>query len=303
MIRYVRHTDIDKAAWDLRLDVCANKMWYGLSSVLDAASPNWDALIDPETGAQMPILWRRKYGVRYAYQPFMLQQSGPYSPDQFRSDPLRFLHAWPKEFRYADINIGWTADRSAPQGTTLSERTDHELRLDLSIDELRAAYSENHRRSLRKAAMGEPRFDDTITTAEIIGLLEGSEQFVKWKVRGPERDSMRRMMEVADHTGMGFGRAIREGDELVAAGYFTLWGGRLIFLKGLSTPRGRELRAMHALIDHVVEQYAGSGIIFDFAGGNDPQLARFYSGFGALPILYLRALMNRLPRFVRQLKK
>jgi hypothetical protein len=52
----------------------------------------------------------------------------------------------------------------------------------------------------------------------------------------------------------------------------------------------------------VVGQHAGSGIILDLAGGNDPLLARFYAGFGALPVLYLRALMNRLPPLARQLK-
>jgi len=303
MIRHIRHAEMDKAAWDLRHAACMNATWYGCSAVLDAASPGWEALIDEEAGEQMPILWRRKYGIRYAYQPFMLQQSGPYSPAPANADPLRFLQAWPKEFRFADINIRWTAERPALQGTTLTERINHELRLDKPIEMLRAAYSENHRRSLRKAMKGTARFDDAITTPEVIAFLEGSEQFTKWKVGGPERDAMRRMMAVSDHAGTSIRRAVREGDELVAAGYFTLWGGRLIFLKGLATPKGRDLRAMHALIDHVVEEHAGSNIILDLAGGNDPQLARFYSGFGALPVLYLRALVNRLPPLLRQLKQ
>ena len=66
MILHVRHADIDKTAWDRRLAASGNVMWYGQSTVLDAASPGWDALIDEETGEQMPILWRRKYGIRYA---------------------------------------------------------------------------------------------------------------------------------------------------------------------------------------------------------------------------------------------
>ena len=303
MIRHVRHADIDKAAWDLRLAACANAMWYGQSNVLDAASPGWEALVDEETGEQMPILWRKKYGIRYAYQPFMLQRSGPYSPDPENTDPLRFLQAWPKEFRYADINIRWTAERPALQGMKLTERTNHEMRLDRPIETLRSSYSENHRRSLRKAMKGTAHFEDAISTAELIAFLEGSEQFAKWKVGSPERDTMRRMMEVSDRAGTSIRRAVRDGDELVAAGYFTLWSGRLIFLKGLSTTKGRELRAMHALIDHVMAEYAGSNIILDLAGGNEPQLGRFYSGFGALPVLYLRALMNRLPPLLRQLKQ
>jgi hypothetical protein len=302
MIRHVRHAAIDKAAWDLRLAACANAMWYGRSSVLDAASPGWDALVDEETGGQMPIPWRRKYGIRYAYQPFMLQQLGPYAPDPASADPMRFLQAWPKEFRFADVNIRWTGDRPALRGTTLTERINHELLMDRPIDELRSHYSANHRRSLRKAMKSAAHFDDAVTTPELISFLEGSEQFAKWHVGRPEREAMRRMMGAADAAGTSFRWAVRERGELVAAGYFILWGGRLVFLKGLSTPRGRELRAMHLLLDGVVGQHAGSGILLDLAGGNDPLLARFYAGFGALPVLYLRALMNRLPPLARQLK-
>jgi hypothetical protein len=59
---------------------------------------------------------------------------------------------------------------------------------------------------------------------------------------------------------------------------------------------------MHALMDNVVVEHAGSGLVLDFAGGNDPQLARFYSGFGAERELYFRALVNRLPPLIRLMK-
>jgi hypothetical protein len=303
MIRHLHHADIDKVAWDRRLSASANALWYGHSATLDAASPGWDALIDDETGEQMPIPWRRKYGIRYAYQPFMLQQLGPFAPDPADSDPLRFLHAWPREFRFADINVRWTAHRPALPATTITERTNHELCLDRPIGEMRKGYGQNHRRSLRKAMGSMARSDGAVSTEEFIGFLEGSEQFARWGVRAPECEAMRRILYVADAEGVGFKKAVRYGDRLVAAGYFVKWHGRIIFLKGLSTAQGRELRAMHTLIDSVVEQYAGSGLFLDLAGGNDPQLARFYSGFGAAPVLDLRALMNRLPPLVRQLKK
>ena len=41
------------AAWDARLERCANKLWYGSSAVLSSAAPGWHALID---GKEVPIL-------------------------------------------------------------------------------------------------------------------------------------------------------------------------------------------------------------------------------------------------------
>lgn len=73
MIVHLRHHDIDPVAWDQRLEACSNASWYGLSSTLEAAAPGgWDALVDETTGEQMPLFWRRKYGVSYLYQPFMI---------------------------------------------------------------------------------------------------------------------------------------------------------------------------------------------------------------------------------------
>jgi hypothetical protein len=42
--------------------------------------------------------------------------------------------------------------------------------------------------------------------------------------------------------------------------------------------------------------------VLDLAGSNDADLARFYGGFGAHRTVYLRAVINRLPPLVRNLK-
>ena len=105
MIRYVRHSDIDIAAWDTRLERCANKLWYGTSSILSAAAPGWDALIDEENDMRMALPWRKKYGITYVYQPFLLQQLGPFAVRPSPEDTATFVAALPSRFRFADIYL------------------------------------------------------------------------------------------------------------------------------------------------------------------------------------------------------
>ncbi len=298
MIRYVRHADIDKTAWDARLMRCANKLWYGLSSTLDAAAPGWEALIDEEAGSQLALPWRRKFGFTYLYQPFLIQQLGPFSPSPSPDDTSRFIDALPVHFRFADICL-CAGNAPLPQ---LTEQQNITLNLNAAIAELRSRYSENHRRNLKKTEEATSGWDANVPLDELIAFLSGSDQFKRWRIDAKRIATMQRVMHVATERKEGSACGVRSNGVLVAGAFFVRWSDRLIFLKGIADERGRELRAMHYLIDRVIADHAWNNMIFDFAGTNDPDLARFYFGFGAERSVYLRALINRLPPILRMLK-
>ncbi len=291
MIRYVRHSAIDLAAWDARLDRCANKLWYGTSSTLSAAAPGWDALIDEEADAQMALPWRKKVGITYAYQPFLLQQLGPFATHPSPADTARFIEALPAHFRFADIYL--CPGTSAPP--LLSEQQNITFGLKEPIEALRKRYSENHRRTLKKTELAAAGWDQGVALSEIAAFFIGSEQFKRWGIKPDQVQALTRVLFTAEERRQGFGCGVRSQGKLVCAAYFIRWGGRQIFLKGLANEEGRTLHAMHYLIDRVITEHAGQDLLFDFAGTNDPDLARFYLGFGGERSVYLRALVNKLP--------
>lgn len=299
MIRHLRHSEIDKVAWDAHLARCPNKLWYGLSSTLDAASPGWDALIDEANGSRLALPWRRKYGIRYLYQPFLLQQLGPWALEPSPLDTARFVQALPSSFRFADIYL-CTGDSSL---TGLSEQRNITIDLHRPIGEIRHGYSENHRRNLRKPMAADAVWDDGVPIDELEEFLVSSEQFKRWGIDARRIATMRRIMKSAVDGRMAITCGIRHQGALVAAGFFVHWGGRLIFLKGLASQQGRAMNAMHHLLDRVIADHAGKDLILDLAGTNDPDLARFYLGFGGTSSVYLRALINKLPAFLRFLKR
>ncbi len=291
MIRYVRHSDIDMAAWDARLEKCANKFWYGSSDVLSAAAPGWDALIDEENQAQLALPWRMKFGITYSYQPFLLQQLGPFAVQPSADDTARFIGALPKHFRFADVYLC----PGTPAPPTLTEQQNITFQLDAPIDTLRKRYSENHRRTLKKTELAASGWAGSVPLSEVTGFFIGSEQFKRWGIKPDQVQSLIRVLFVAEQHGHGFGCGVRSNGELVSAAYFVRWGGRLIFLKGLANEQGRKVHAMHYLIDRVIAEHVGQNLLFDFAGTNDADLARFYMGFGGERSVYLRALVNKLP--------
>jgi hypothetical protein len=297
MIRYVPHSSIDIGAWDDRLQRAPNGLWYGLSDVLSAASPGWDALIDEEADVQMPLPWRSKFGIKYIYRPFLLQQQGPFGANVDADAARRFVEAVPPKFKYMDFYLS-----AGPQEKPFSEQQNITLSLRADITALRSAYSENMRRNLKKIDPRALTFDPQVSLTDLTSFFIRSPQFSKWGITRRQLQTMDRLFAFAQAQGTSIVCGMRSGNELVAGAFFVKWGGRLIFLKGLASAKGRELRAMHALIDRVIADHAGQDVILDFAGSNDPELARFYMGFGGLPSVYLRALVNRLPPILRMLR-
>ena len=301
MIRHVRHAQIDKTEWDRRLLTCANRLWSAQSWVLDLAAPGWEALMDESSGPLMPLTWRRKYGIRYLFQPFGLQQLGAFSPHAITEDhAAAFLGAIPREFRFADICVNEAMPSFASGGWTSRPMRNALLALTADREALSSAYAKGHRRNL-KTAKAEVLAD--------VGVREFTDLFVRTIERryGPfDREGMRTLPVLlggALERGQGTLTGVRIGNELVAAAFFTNWGGRRTLLRSAADEQGQELRAMFHIVDAYIGSCAATGDVLDFCGSNDPHVMRFNEGFGARPATYFRMRRNTLPFPLNLLKR
>lgn len=294
MIRHLRHEEIDKTQWDRLLLDCPDRSWYVQSWVLDECCPKWEALMDDD-GAIMPLIWRRKYGLDYLYQPYVLQQQGVFTP--WRDDRLdtAFLDAVPSRFRYWDIHLNAAMHVRGGQDDRLTSSVNHDLLLDADASALRAGYSQGHRRNLRKAGDDPPVVLRNVTASEFTALFE--------RTTGKRFDNIpegglplvERVISGALERGQCALLGVREEGALIAAVCFMEWEGRSILLKSANDKAGIDRRAMFHLVDRYISEHAGTGGVLDFAGSNTPSVARFYAGFGARSSVYLRLVRNRLP--------
>lgn len=301
MIQHLVHKAIDKDWWDERIASCQSPLWYARSAVLDAASPGWEALVEDTTKAVMPLTRDRTWGIPYLYQPFALQRLGVFSEASSEEQTSAFLRAIPTKYKLCDIYLNALGPLGQVGDMRLEER--HSMELDLSPDlvTLRAEYSENHRRGLRKWS-GEGEFK-AISADTFLEVVSDSEQFKQWGITAKQQGSLARIAAVAEALGDGRFVGLQRDDEWLAAAFFVEWAGRIIFIKGLSTRAGRGVSALHRILDATIAAQAGKPMVLDMAGGNAPELRRFYSGFGARPALYLHAHYNRLPQLLRKIKE
>lgn len=299
MIQHLAHSAIDKQLWDERLLRTRSPLWYARSWVLDATAPGWEALVDEERGAMMPLPWRRKWGVDYLYTPFALQQLGVFAPDPDAPAIARMLAAVPQRFRYWDLWLNEAMDPAGCAGFRLEERTEQTVAI-TAAGTLRAAYSEGHRRNLRKATI------DRIAPfgwQAFVDLFERTTARKHGGLAAVDKVALSRLLNVGCERGEVEIKAAWEGDIPVAAIAFVHWNERTILLKSANTERGQALRALFILVDNELALRAPAGGVFDFAGSNDPGTARFNEGFGARRSIYLRLVRNRLPAPLRWLKR
>lgn len=296
MIIYLKHDEIDRGKWDWCISHSLNRRVYAFSWYLDIVSPGWEALVTEDFTSVFPLTLGCKAGISYLFQPFFAQQLGLFSSlpiDTSLED--QFLGAVRERFRFVDIHL---TPEFVPLNSevVLTTRLNHELSLAGSYDELRAGYSQNTVRNLRKAAAPGVITGRGLRTDELVALFRGNFGEKEGKLGDVHYKRMDRLMKTSLEKGYGSLRAAFDEQGLLSsAAFFLRDGNRIYFLFAASSPGARENGSMFHLIDGFIRENSGSPLILDFEGGNDPSLGRFYKSFGAVEIKYHRLLWNRLP--------
>jgi len=266
---------------------------YPYSWYLDAAAENWSALIMDDYRFIMPLVWKRKFGIHYLYQPFYTQQLGVFG-NAF-ADPTTLslmLAGIPKKFRFGHIHFN-SGNLVGEQGPLhVDDRKNYRLTLQQAHEELKRSYSTNTRRNISRTMDADIRIRKNIDTAALIRLKKSHDV-----IRRPESSYrwLQGLLETVKKNGTGVTYGSMNGKELEAAAFFGFSRTRAIYLVAVSSEQGKQHRSMFRVVDAFIADHAGTGLILDFEGSSIPSVARFFAGFGATPEIYQRLRFNRLP--------
>ncbi|MBI3512007.1 MAG: GNAT family N-acetyltransferase [Bacteroidetes bacterium] len=303
MIKYLQQPEIDRERWDDCVRRSFNGIIYAYSWYLDVVAPQWEALIEDDYRAVMPLTKGKKIGIEYLFPPFFVQQLGVFSINKLTAeDTLRFLKAVPAKFRYWEINLN-TFNKVTGEDFEFRPNLTHELDLIDSYENISKNYSDNAKRNIRKAKQSPIKSVAKPSREEIITLFRTGRGSEVKNLQENNYDTLRRLLQSADSRGRlhtcGVGH---ENGELIAGAFLLDSNGKVIFLFSGLNELGKETGAMFMLIDQFIHENSQKNLVLDFEGSNDANLARFYRGFGAKECVYLQARCNRLPWPVRFLK-
>ncbi|MBM3432382.1 MAG: GNAT family N-acetyltransferase [Bacteroidetes bacterium] len=299
-IKHLTRTQIDTTRWNDCIEQANNESPYARADYLDALCPGWEALVQGDYQLVMPLPVKRKFGIRYLYQPTLVPHLGVYGKSIDSEQLISFLQSIPKNIRWIDATLN-PSNRVEHPDFPIRMRTNYILSLVDEYDTLRSRYRENHRRNLQRAQKAGCTVNTTIDVREIFQLVQN------YVIPRPSlSDSTKKSFLLLMENWMQSGRAqtygVRVNGTLQAGALFLLDRNRAYYLLAGNHPNGKTLGASHALIDAFIQANAGTDRILDFEGSDLPSLAFFYAGFGSKTEPYAWLQWNRLPWWVRWIK-
>lgn len=301
-IQFIPHHQIDKSKWNHCIDNAGNGLIYAYSFYLDIMAQKWDALVLNDYEIVMPLTWNKKYGIAYLYQPFLTAQLGIFGNGITEKIAGTFIQTAANRFRFTDISLN--AKNSFPSlPGDITMRQNYILSLNKPYGQLFQEYKENIQRNIKKSAEQGYSVIKDFDAEKVIELA-----VMQMKMQGNEPGEniarFRKLYQVLHTQQMAttYG-IINSAQVLLASCVFFFSHNRAYYILVGNHPEGKKTGTSHALIDAFIKDHAGKNMLLDFEGSDIPGLALFYSSFGATLEKYPALKINRLPFFLRWLKK
>jgi hypothetical protein len=308
-IQHLPHHAIDMKKWDACIDKAVNGLVYGYSAYLTNMAKDWDALVlskgpasENNYEAVMPLTWNKKFGISYLYQPFLTAQLGVFGNNVTPELLENFLKSIPPHFRYWDIYLNHQNVFSL-ESFDLYHRNNYVLDLNKPYQSLYNNYRENIQRNIRKAEQVGCRSIKDFEVEKVITLaVEQMRSHTKESAENVERfrKLYTHLHSLNKATTYGI---LSPAEELIASCVFLFSHNRAYYILVGNHPNGRTIGASHALIDAFIKDHAGKNMLLDFEGSDIRNLAFFYSSFGAAQEKYAGIRLNRLPFYMKWLKR
>lgn len=284
MITLHSQQTINREAWDQLIDEAVSDSLFGQSWFLDEACNGWHALVlnDYEAALVLPI--KKKWRIKYAFNPLFIRQCGVFSRIPLKPNVLQqFINAIPRNVFSVDLFLNETTG-----GSNFTQRVYQTLLLNQPIEYLRKNYNENTRRNIRKAEKLSLDLIYGTNAAEITSMFLKNKLPEIKELKPSDEIILRNMLQGAINRNQGFTLSVLKDGECLASAGFIHHKDTLLYFKGSVTDAGRQAGAMHLLMDQVLEKYTSKFKIFDFGGSNQPEVARFYKGLGGTDRVYYR---------------
>lgn len=301
-IQYLRHREIDTTKWDNCIKYADNSLIYAHSFYLDQMAKNWDALIFNDYEIVMPLTWNNKFGIHYLYQPFLTAQLGIFGKKITPTIVDLFIQAIPLSYRLIEISLNSGNYFGHTEAYTL-QRSNYVLDLNKPYEELYKNYRENIKRNIKKAMQLGCTAQKEFDVEEVIKLaLQQMNNYSKESADNVDR--FRKLYKYLKERNMAVTYGIYSASrELLASAVFFLSNKRAYYILVGNHQNGKTIGASHALIDAFIKDHAGKDMILDFEGSDIRNLAFFYSSFGATHEIYPALKINRLPFYLKWMKR
>ena len=300
-IKYLIRKEIDDNLWNKKIEESCNTLIYGFTWYLDAATnKSWDALVLNDYEFIMPLPKRRKFFISYIFLPLFTQQLGIFGRSECSPELVAdFFNAIPEKYKL--VNISTSNDVTDVQGFNKIVRQNQILDLRAGYEAISAKYNKNAKYNIREANKHQLTVKENIDFDTYLNFQK------KWS---PVRDfiySNRKTIEniidavqkQCEFNIVG----VYDNKELISVIFYIVNSQRVHLIDGSSNIIGRKKKSSYLLLDYLIRKYANSKQTFDFSGSSIKSVAYRNLSFTSVTDNYTVLTLNKLPWFVRLIKK
>ncbi|MCG1035722.1 hypothetical protein [Polaribacter sargassicola] len=287
MLKYIKRKELNVDKYDSCIKKSVQSRIYAFSWYLDIVTDNWDVLVLDDYNAVMPIPWKKKYGIKYVSQPYFCQQLGVFSkenlPEILQKKMIDNICS-----RFAKISLNFNAENSL-NFKNIQPLNNYVLKLDNSYEVLFKSFSKGRKHAVK---VGEKN-NLCIKTTTILELINIKNKFYNYA--GFSAEKLSEICKTILKTNKGFILGVFKEDVLIGGGVFLMSNNKITYLFSAFNNEGRKLQAASFLIKSVIKRNENSNFILDFEGGNLPNTATFFKGFGAKVEEYHQFINQNFP--------
>lgn len=311
-VKYLSHHQIDKCLWDDCIANSQKPLLYGHSWYLDITSLGWNALVyEHEQGykAVLPLPVTTTMGFTKIKHPLYTQLLGLWIADSDFSEQKLWPFFVEKLLQNSLYSAGFQIFNESIssligfQKLIRSNRNcTHVLSLQKTYQEIYQGYSADRRLNLKRASKIDWKIEESQDMNPMIEIFRIN---TAHKIDGGVGEWAYSMLVdlFVELQKRQFAKLfyVSHNGRIEAAGLFTFYAGRIVYLFNTATHKGRLGNARTLLIDSVLKQYSGQDYLFDFESPMLEPIAHFYASFGAVQEDFLTLQWNHLPVFVQKI--
>ena len=293
LIKYIQREHLDEEKYNNCIENSIQSNSYAFSWYLDIVCDNWDVLVLDDYEAVMPIPWRKKYGIKYVYQPLWVLQLGIFSKGDFTQSD--FISVVQKRFRFIELRLNFK-NLLDTDSLYFIEKQFQELKLTVGYEKIKKEYRSDRKKDLKRAEKSELRIEWGGSPSDLITLFQNNVGKRTPEIKQQDYQNLETLINfclIDDYGELCFAY---QGETLVAAAFFLKHQETATILCSSTDFSNRKNGANTFLVDEAIQRYVNRYKIFNFGGSSMQTIAKYFFSFGAQEKKY--PMLVKRPKFL-----
>lgn len=302
MITYVKRKDLDLEKYNTCIEKSNQSKVFAFSWYLDIVAENWSVLVYKDYNAVMPIPWKKKFFIKYVYPPFWLLELGVFSLDD-KFDIQLFFKALFSKFKFVETRLN-SKNKLNISRKYLKDGQMQVLKLEDDYTSILSNFRKDRKKDLQRAFKNDLTEKWNDNPNYLITLFKNNVGKRTSNIIDKDYDSLQKLISTCIKKRVGEVLSIYDkNNNIVASGFFLKHKKEVTILVSSTDFKNRKNGANTFLIDRAIYKYQKNFKVFNFGGSSINSVAKYFSSFNAVTLIYQHLKINNLPFLLKIFKR